>query len=91
MQMFRCPECKEVYELAFKKAGGICLCCTKKKDKQIIIENEYGIECVAIWSEADKKFVYANLQTDMYDGKWNMNYFENEYILEKDIKKWREL
>lgn len=60
------------------------------KDRQIIITDEYGMERVAHWSEADEKFVYANLQTDMYEGKWNMNYYENEYIKEEHILYWRE-
>lgn len=60
------------------------------KDKQIIIEHKYGTS-VAIWSEADKKFAYANPQTDLYEDKWNMNYYENEYIKEEDIESWRDL
>jgi hypothetical protein len=27
----------------------------------------------------------------MYKGEWNMHYFENEYIDEKDILEWREI
>ena len=60
------------------------------KDRQIVIEHSMGTS-VAIWSEADEKFVYANVQTDMYNGEWNMKYFENEYIEEKDILNWREI
>ena len=60
------------------------------KDRQIKITHSFG-ESVAIWSEADKEFVYANVQVDMFDGKCNMRYFENEYIEEKDILNWREL
>ena len=57
------------------------------KDRQIIITHSMGIN-VAIWSEADKQFVYANLQVDMYNGEWNMYYFENEYIEEEYIISW---
>jgi hypothetical protein len=60
------------------------------KDRHIIIEHSMGTNA-AIWSEADMKFVYANVQVDLYKGKWNMYYFENEYIDEKDIISWREL
>ncbi len=60
------------------------------KDRQIIIEHGHS-KNVAIWSEADKLFVYANVQTDMYEGLWNMFYFENEYIKEEDIVGWSEL
>jgi len=59
------------------------------KDRKIIIEHKYGNN-VAIWSEADKKFAYANLQADMYEGEYNMYYFETLYIDEKDIIAWRD-
>lgn len=61
------------------------------KDKQIIITDEYGMKRVAHWSEADGKFATAIFQLDMYEGKWNMGYFENEYISEESIVKWEEL
>lgn len=60
------------------------------KDRQIIISHKYGTN-VAIWSEAEKKFVYANVQVDMYKGIYNIYYFENEYIVEDDILEWREI
>ena len=60
------------------------------KDKQIIITTVTG-NYVAVWSDADKQFVYASPRIDMYQGEWNMHYFENEYIDEKDILGWREL
>jgi len=60
------------------------------KDRQIIIECGLGAG-VAIWNDTDKSFVFANLQIDLFEGKWNDTYFENEYVQEKDITKWREL
>jgi len=60
------------------------------KDRQIIIITETG-KCVAIWSPADKAFACANLQIDMFEGKWNMKYYENMYIKEENISAWREL
>jgi len=60
------------------------------KDKQVIIECGLGTG-VAIWNDTDKSFVFANLQIDLFEGKWNDTYFENEYVQEKDITKWREL
>lgn len=60
------------------------------KDRQIIIQTKFG-KYVAQWSEADNRFAYANPQLDMYEGKWDMFYFENEYIEESDILEWREL
>lgn len=60
------------------------------KDRQIIITHTLGTN-VAIWSEPDSKFVYANPLADLYEGKWNMMYFENEWIEENEITSWREL
>ena len=60
------------------------------KNRQIIIEHKMGTN-VAIWSGADEKFVYANAVIDMYESKWDMYYFENEYIDEKNIKSWKEI
>lgn len=61
------------------------------KDRQIIIKDKNEIESVAQWSEADKKFATAIFQLDLFEGKWNMGYFENEYITESEIVGWREL
>lgn len=61
------------------------------KDRKILIESPYTGKTVAIWSEAEKKFAYAELQADMYNGSWNMMYFETDYINEADIKEWSEL
>jgi len=60
------------------------------KDREIIIIINQG-NYLAVWSEADERFIYANPQTDMYKGKWNMKYFENEYISEDEILGWRDL
>ncbi len=60
------------------------------RDRQIIIRHNLGTN-VALWSEPDNKFVYANVQIDLYDGSWNMKYFENEYLSESEIICWWEL
>jgi len=60
------------------------------KDRQIIIAIKDG-KFVAMFSEADDKFVYAKPQTDMYEGKWSMNYYENGYIEYYEIIAWSEL
>lgn len=60
------------------------------KDRLIIIQSPFS-RTVAKWSETDNAFVYANPQTELYDGKWNMHYFENECIKEQDIKEWSEI
>jgi len=60
------------------------------KDRQIIIITKQGTYA-SQWSPADKKFVYANPQIDMFYVKCDMYYYENEYIKEEDITSWREI
>jgi len=60
------------------------------KDREIIIITAAGNH-VAIWSPTDKKFVYANIQIDLFEGKWDMYYYETEYIEEDYVLGWREL
>ena len=60
------------------------------KDRQIIIITKQGTYA-AQWSPADNKFAYANVQIDMYEGKWDMYYYETEYIEEDYVLGWREL
>lgn len=60
------------------------------KDRLIIVEHYYGIHS-AIWSEADEKFVYAEPLTDLYNGAWNMKYFETRYVDESEVFDWNEL
>ena len=35
IELFRCKECRETYELAFKR-GDICLCCKKQQKKHLV-------------------------------------------------------
>lgn len=60
------------------------------KDRQILIEHEYGTS-VAIWNEPDNRFAYADLQVDLYEGTWDMRYFETKSIKEEEILNWKEL
>jgi len=60
------------------------------KDRQIIIITKQGTY-TSQWSPADNKFAYANIQIDMYEGKWDMYYYETEYIEEDYVLGWREL
>jgi len=60
------------------------------KDREIIIITATGHHA-SIWSPTDKKFVYANIQIDLYEGKWDMYYYETEYIEEDYVLGWREL
>lgn len=58
------------------------------KDKTILINVDSGWT-VARYNNVEKKFVYANFQTDLYQGKWEDHYFENEWIDESEIKEWK--
>jgi len=60
------------------------------KDRQIVIITKKGTHA-AQWSEADKQYAYANVQIDMFEGKWDMVYFDTEYIDEDCVIGWREL
>ncbi len=59
-------------------------------DRVVIVETEQG-KTIAIWNEPSQKFVTANIQADLYKGKWNDTYFETEHIDERDIIDWAEL
>lgn len=52
---------------------------TAPKDKPILIDAGYPWLVMAIWNEAGKNWVYANLQVDMYMGNYNDTYWESEY------------
>lgn len=43
------------------------------------------------WSKSSKKWVAANLQYDLWDGKFDDAYFENEYFNIENMIKWCEL
>jgi len=60
------------------------------KDREILIKTDTGTH-IARYSPADGKFVYANLLIDMYEGKWDMYYYETEYIKENFILGWMEI
>ena len=60
------------------------------KDRQIIIITKQGTYA-AQWSPADNKFAYANVNVVMYHGKWDMYYYETEYIEEDYVLEWREI
>ncbi len=56
------------------------------KDKPILLDVGYPWPVVGIWNDADKKWVYANLQCGQVDGKWNDTYWDNEQESELDGK-----
>ena len=43
---------------------------------------------VCIWNAAVDKWVYANLQVNLYHGQWNDTYFESEWEEESELKGW---
>lgn len=64
---------------------------TAPKYKLFIGDFGFPSPLIAIWSQPSKKFVTANLQADMYYGKYNDFYFENEYMPESELKRWQPL
>ena len=62
------------------------------KDREIIGEfKNYPFTVVCIWNDHMKKWVYASVQLNMMNGKWNDPYFENDYFDEDQLVRWREL
>jgi hypothetical protein len=52
---------------------------TAPKDTPILLDAGHPWLVMAIWNEANRSWVYANLQIDMYFGEWNDTYWENEW------------
>ena len=44
---------------------------------------------IGAWNAPSEKWVYADFQADMFNGKWNDTYFQNEY--EQSPIGWMEL
>ena len=43
---------------------------------------------LCVWNAADDKIVYCNLQCELYHGKWNDYYFENESNDPEHLENW---
>lgn len=43
------------------------------------------------FNEAQNDYAIADLQADLYETKWNMFYFQSEYVSENEIKSWVEV
>jgi hypothetical protein len=57
------------------------------KDKEILLcVAGYPWAMVGIWNEPSKKWCYAQLQLDMYDGKWCDTSYQSDYESPKDSK-----
>ena len=59
---------------------------TAPKDQLILIDIGCPWLVCAVWNEPDNKWSYASLQTELYLGKCNDNYFETETA--ETIKGW---
>lgn len=46
---------------------------------------------LAVWNDHQNEFVTTNFQIDLYRGKWNDTYFENEYHAPDKLKGWMPL
>lgn len=56
---------------------------TAPKDKEVLLSVAgYSWSLVGIWNEPSKKWCYAQLSVDLYDGKWNDTSFQSEYEAE---------
>lgn len=60
-------------------------------DRQIIIDVGYGQLHIAIYNPVDEKFVYANMQANLYNGEFNDYYYENEYCTVEEVRGWYEV
>jgi hypothetical protein len=62
------------------------------KDRPFLAFFKSWPTCVTVsWDGADCQWTAAILQTGLYHGEWNNNYFENEQFEIKDMIKWCEL
>ena len=62
---------------------------TAPKDGTTFLANMgWPLLVVCVWNAAVDKWVYANLQVNLYEGKWNDTYFESEWDNESELKGW---
>jgi hypothetical protein len=57
------------------------------KDREVLLHVVgYTWSIIGIWNEPSKKWCYAELSVDLYDGKWCDTSFQSEYESEVDSK-----
>lgn len=64
---------------------------TPPKDRNFLADIGYPWYVLAHYNEAMDYFVYADLQIDMYDSKWNDTYYTTENCKEEEILNWIEV
>lgn len=65
---------------------------TAPKGDVILAEfDNYPLPVATTWNQAQEQWVVANVQCDMYEGRWNDTYFENQYECAGDLKAWMPL
>lgn len=64
-----------------------------KKSGQMILAVFNSVTCpvVAVWNQADKRWVAAMLQCELHKGKWEDFYFENESFQDFELKVWADI
>lgn len=64
-----------------------------KTDTPILVKTDYptALITVALWNEPSQCFVVASHGVDMYHGKYNDTYFENEHLQPGEILGWLEI
>ena len=61
------------------------------KDTLFLADIGYPYYVLAHWSKVDNKYIFAELQVDMYHGEWDDVYFQTDRFFEDEIKSWIEL
>ena len=61
---------------------------TAPKDDTFLADVGLPYLVVCMWCGAETQWVYADIQCDMYNGKWNDMYFQNEHINEDELEGW---
>jgi len=65
---------------------------TVPKDDVIIAKFASSpIPVLAAWNEPEQQWVYASIQVNLYQGKWNDTFFENQYETADALKTWMPL
>ena len=64
---------------------------TAPKDRVILLNVGYPYTVIGIWSEFEEDFVYADVQVNINDGKWNDPYFETQSATAEEVRGWMPL
>lgn len=64
---------------------------TPPKDKLFLADIGYPYYVLAHWSNVDNQYIFAELQVDLYQGKWDDVYFQTDRFKEYELKGWIEM